>query len=295
MEEIIVSLIIHTCIAVGGDNMPKTLGVGLGWSSHVRSHSTGTPNAVGNICPTGRGLKTGIMMPCRSRRSDVLGSGGVNPGHGSIMGSNGAVKTTSPLVDLLDRSAEDDVPRPNLSGGDVPQDLLGIDLTPASSQSCMNQAQKSGTDVLLDLLSTGTPTDILSPPSAPSTQILSGGSSSTMDLLDSFPPISSMPDGNGPAYPSIVAFESNSLKVTFNFSKQQGNPQTVIEAHFSNKSPNVYTDFIFQAAVPKFLQLHLEPASSNTLPASGNESITQKFTNSQNGKHLQVIEPCLVA
>ncbi|KAG9152014.1 hypothetical protein Leryth_002262 [Lithospermum erythrorhizon] len=169
-----------------------------------------------------------------------------------------AVKTTSPLVDLLDLTAEDDVPTPNLSGGDVPQDLLGIDLSPASSQSCSLFSAKSGTDVLLDLLSIGTPPDILSSPSAPSTQILSGGSSSTMDLLDSFPPISSMPDGNGPAYPSIVAFESNSLKVTFNFSKQQGNPQTVIEAHFSNKSPNVYTDFIFQAAVPKFLQLHLD-------------------------------------
>ncbi|KAG9152033.1 hypothetical protein Leryth_002292 [Lithospermum erythrorhizon] len=188
---------------------------------------------------------------------------------------NGAVKTTSPLVDLLDLSAEDDVPTPNLSGGDVLQDLLGIDLSPASSQSGMNQAQKSGTDVLLDLLSIETPPgqssssmpdmssptlnkkstidvlDILSSPSAPSTQIPSAGSSSTMDLLDSFPPRSSMPDGNGPAYPSIVAFESNTLKVTFNFSKQQGNPQTVIEAHFSNKSPNVYTDFIFQAAVPK--------------------------------------------
>ncbi|GAA0150042.1 membrane traffic protein [Lithospermum erythrorhizon] len=228
---------------------------------------------------------------------------------------NGAVKTTSPLVDLLDLSAEDDVPTPNLSGGDVLQDLLGIDLSPASSQSGMNQAQKSGTDVLLDLLSIETPPgqssssmpdmssptlnkkstidvlDILSSPSAPSTQIPSAGSSSTMDLLDSFPPSSSMPDGNGPDYPSIVAFESNTLKVTFNFSKQQGNPQTVIKAHFSNKSPNVYTDFIFQAAVPKFLQLHLEPASSNTLPASGNESITQKLrvTNSQNGKKSLVM------
>ena len=62
-------------------------------------------------------------------------------------------------------------------------------------------------------------------------------------------------DGYGLAYPSIVAYESNNLKVTFNFSKQQGNPQTVIEAHFSNKSPNVYTEFIFQAAVPKVCYL----------------------------------------
>ncbi|GAA0145222.1 membrane traffic protein [Lithospermum erythrorhizon] len=229
---------------------------------------------------------------------------------------NGVAKATSPpLVDLLDLSA-DDVSTPNLSGGDPLHDLLGIDLSPASLQSGTNQAQKSGTDVLLDLLSIGTPAaqnspsmpdmlsptldkqntadvlDILSSPSAPSTQIPSAGSSSTMDLLDSFAPSSSKPDGNGPAFPSIIAFESNTLKVTFNFSKQQGDPQTiVIEAHFSNKSSNVYTDFIFQAAVPKFLQLHLEPASSNTLPASGNESITQKLrvTNSQHGKKSLVM------
>jgi hypothetical protein len=35
-----------------------------------------------------------------------------------------------------------------------------------------------------------------------------------------------------------------------------------------------------------FLQLHLDPASSNTLPASGNGSITHnlRVTNSQHGK-----------
>ncbi|XP_038690157.1 TPR repeat-containing thioredoxin TTL1-like [Tripterygium wilfordii] len=38
----------------------------------------------GNICPSGRILKTG-MNPIRSSKSDVLGSGGGNYGHGSIM------------------------------------------------------------------------------------------------------------------------------------------------------------------------------------------------------------------
>lgn len=37
----------------------------------------------GNICPTGRVLKTG--MACRSTKTDVLGSGAGNYGHGSIM------------------------------------------------------------------------------------------------------------------------------------------------------------------------------------------------------------------
>jgi hypothetical protein len=49
-----------------------------------------------------------------------------------------------------------------------------------------------------------------------------------------------------------VAFESSSLRITFNFSKQPGNPQTtLVQATFTNLTPNDFTDFIFQAAVPK--------------------------------------------
>ncbi|XAR65048.1 hypothetical protein NMG60_11009004 [Bertholletia excelsa] len=222
---------------------------------------------------------------------------------------NGVAKSiAAPLVDLLDLSS-DSVPEPKSSGGDLFQDLLGVDLSPASSQSGIGQAQESGTDVLLDLLSIGAPPaqsnsfvcDILlhsqdnktslaaerlssSVPSAKSSTLVGG--SPIMDLLDGFSPSPAKHD-SAPAFLSIVAFESNSLKITFNFSKPQGNPETtLIEAVFTNKLPNVGTAFVFQAAVPKFLQLHLDPASSNTLPAGGNGSITQnmRLTNSQHGK-----------
>ncbi|KAL6969480.1 hypothetical protein U1Q18_029192 [Sarracenia purpurea var. burkii] len=226
---------------------------------------------------------------------------------------NGVAKpTAAPLVDLLDLSS-DDAPAPSSSGGDFLQDLLGVDLSPASSQSGI-QAQKNGTDVLLDLLSIGTPpaqsssfaSDILSSsqdktssgllqtlssPSAAQASSHAGGSP-VMDLLDGFAPNPTTHDDNGPTYPSIVAFESSSLKIMFNFSKSPGNPQaTIIQATFTNNSPNAYTDFIFQAAVPKFLQLHLDPASSSILPASGDGSITQdlRVTNSQHGKKSLVM------
>lgn len=90
-----------------------------------------------------------------------------------------------------------------------------------------------------------------------------------------------------PTFPSITAFQSNSLKITFTFTKQPGKPQvTQIKASFTNMSSNTYTDFLFQAAVPKFVQLHLDPASSNILSASGNGSITQTLsvTNTQHGQ-----------
>lgn len=62
---------------------------------------------------------------------------------------------------------------------------------------------------------------------------------------------------NGTVYPSMTAFESSSLKVTFNFNKQPGNPQTtLIEAAFENKTSNICTNFIFQVAVPKVMSDH---------------------------------------
>ncbi|XP_044493317.1 AP-1 complex subunit gamma-2-like isoform X2 [Mangifera indica] len=194
---------------------------------------------------------------------------------------NGVAKpAAAPLLDLLDLNA-DDAPAPSSSGGDFLQDLLGVDLSPASVQSGPSPAPKAGADVLLDLLSIGMPPavqsnstmlDILSTsqdnkapvatldvlssmPTLPA-QNLPVGSASMMDLLDGFAPTTLTPkhEDNGPAYPSIVAFESSSLKLTFNFSKPPGNPQTtLIQATFTNLSPDVYTDFIFQAAVPKFL------------------------------------------
>ncbi|XP_050236513.1 AP-1 complex subunit gamma-2-like [Mercurialis annua] len=233
----------------------------------------------------------------------------------SVKLPNGVAKpSAAPLVDLLDLS--DDAPAPSLSGGDFLHDLLGVDLEPASMRPGANQTPKAGTDVLLDLLSIGSPPVQSSSPTAdmllssqnnqtpistldsvlsssPSSQVNSSTRASPMmDLLDGFGPSPSKQEDNGTAYPPIVAFESSDLRITFVFSKSPGNPQTtVIQATFANLSSNTFTDFVFQAAVPKFLQLHLDPASSNTLPASGNGSVTQnlRVTNSQHGKKSLVM------
>ncbi|KAJ4961224.1 hypothetical protein NE237_021134 [Protea cynaroides] len=256
------------------------------------------------------GKKAGSLQPTIS-----------TPTGASLNLPNGVAKPPAALlVDLLDLTS-DDAPAPRSTGGDFLQDLLGVDLAPISLLSGTSQRPPSGTDVLLDLLSIGspvqtnpsspsislpnqdsktsvTPLERLSSLSSLSTQVSSpGGGAPMVDLLDGLSPSLSMAENkfqgsnfsgdNGLVYPSIVAFESSSLKIMFSFSKPPGNPQTtIIQATFTNMSSNVYTDFIFQAAVPKFVQLHLEPASSNSLPASGNESATQKLrvTNSQHGQ-----------
>ncbi|KAI3733533.1 hypothetical protein L6452_12976 [Arctium lappa] len=231
---------------------------------------------------------------------------------------NGVIAKTdvAPLVDLLDLGGDEPAP-PSSSGGNFLLDLIDVDMPPSSSQSVSgtSQPQKSGTDVLLDLLSTWSPppqkesptTDIVllnqddntsvnALDSVSSSMVPSGQAKPTgsamMDLLAEFGPHPETPEDSGPTYPPIVAYESSALTITFNFSKRPGSPQTTdIEALFTNKSSDVYTDFVFQAAVPKFLQLHLEPASSNTLPGSGNGSITQKLhvTNRQHGKKSLVM------
>lgn len=59
-----------------------------------------------------------------------------------------------------------------------------------------------------------------------------------------------------PDFPAITAFESNSVKIAFSFTKLPGRQHdTQIKATFTNKSSNEYTDFIFQAAVPKVLEI----------------------------------------
>ncbi|KMT07292.1 hypothetical protein BVRB_6g149210 [Beta vulgaris subsp. vulgaris] len=225
---------------------------------------------------------------------------------------NGVSKPAAPLVDLLDLSS-DDVPAPNSSGGgDFLNDLLGVDLSLAPSQSGTTQNQKSGTDALLDLLSigsppamdssatpdilslslesksSGVPLERLSSVSSMPVQVSSpSGAAPIVDLLDDLSSSQPTLEINGPQFPSIAAFESSSLKMMFDFSKSAGSLQvTSIKATFTNLSANIYTDFLFQAAVPKFLQLHLDPASSTSLPANGNGSITQtmRVTNSQHGK-----------
>uniref|UniRef100_A0A7N0T865 AP-1 complex subunit gamma n=1 Tax=Kalanchoe fedtschenkoi TaxID=63787 RepID=A0A7N0T865_KALFE len=229
---------------------------------------------------------------------------------------NGVAKpaAAAPLVDLLDLSS-DDTPMPSSSGNDFLNDLLGVDLSSTPSIPGASQAPNLGTDVLLDLLSIGTPAQNSSPtidsltPSKESKSPLAAlealpsplasakasspaGSGSMMDLLDGVSPVQPASDKNGQPYPSVVAYESSSLKIMFDFSKPPGNPQTThIKATFTNKTANTYSDFIFQAAVPKFLQLHLDPASSNTLLGSGTGSITQslRVTNSQHGKKAIVM------
>ncbi|PWZ16234.1 AP-1 complex subunit gamma-2 [Zea mays] len=197
---------------------------------------------------------------------------------------NGVAKPPpAPLADLLDLGS-DDAPvttsAPTTSPNDFLQDLLGIGGAPSTS-----------TDILMDLLSIGSSPVQNGPPtsnfSLPGIEIKPPPvTPQVVDLLDGLSSSTSLPDENA-AYPTITAFQSATLRITFSFKKQPGKPQeTTINASFTNLATTALTDFVFQAAVPKFIQLRLDPASSSTLPASGNVSVTQSLsvTNNQHGQ-----------
>jgi len=156
---------------------------------------------------------------------------------------------------------------------------------------CLGGAPSTSTDILMDLLSIGStpvqngpPTSNFIPPGIETKSV--AVTPQVVDLLDGLSSSTSLPDENA-AYPTITAFQSATLRITFSFKKQPGKPQeTTINATFTNLATTTFTDFIFQAAVPKFIQLRLDPASSSTLPASGNGSVTQGLcvTNNQHGQ-----------
>ncbi|KAL6912296.1 hypothetical protein ACP4OV_001101 [Aristida adscensionis] len=235
---------------------------------------------------------------------------------GGLKLPNGIAKPTAPLADLLDLGS-DDAPATAAASTTAPsdflQDLLGIGGTNPSTTGAPLSAS---TDILMDLLSIGSSPSQNGPsapgfsppgppgqetkpvPAAPGAIDLLGSLSSAetkptpavppaMDLLDSLSSSTPASGLDNTAHPSITAFQSATLKITFDFKRQSGNPrETKIHATFTNLTSSTFTDFIFQAAVPKFIQLRLDPASGNTVPAGGNGSVTQglNVTNNQHGQ-----------
>ncbi|OEL26891.1 AP-1 complex subunit gamma-2, partial [Dichanthelium oligosanthes] len=228
---------------------------------------------------------------------------------GGLKLPNGVAKPTSaPLADLLDLSSDGALASTTASTttpNDFLQDLLGIG---GVSSSTAGVPSTASTDILMDLLSIGSsPSQNGAPvtdfhhsgqeskpvPAVPEAIDLLAETKATpvvpqaMDLLDGLSSSTSVSGLEKTAHPSITAFQSATLKITFDFKRQPGNPrETTIHATFTNLTSSTFTEFIFQAAVPKFIQLRLDPASGNTVPANGNGSVTQglNITNNQQGQ-----------
>lgn len=106
----------------------------------------------------------------------------------------------------------------------------------------------------------------------------------SLDSLYENQPVSAQ---SSPSFPSVVAYDDGELKVSFDFSKDPSTPEiTNIVASFTNQSSADMSNFVLQAAVPKFMQIKLLPASSNVVPKGGSARATQKLivTNGMHGE-----------
>ncbi|CAI5958077.1 unnamed protein product [Closterium sp. NIES-64] len=227
------------------------------------------------------------------------------------------------LADLLDLTADDSSAAPAAAaaapaaaaGGLL--DLLGGVSAPAAVAT--SAPSPGGADLLLDLLSLGDapapPAAAAAPAAMPAAAIdplagLMGGAAPTLitptpapapfapaaaaAAVDPFGGFAAAPAAAAaPSFPGIVALESRGLRITFEFAKDPAAPQsTTISASYTNSSPSPLTDFVFQAAVPKFMQLQLEAASGAVVPASNSGSVTQtmRITNTLHGQKPLVMK-----
>lgn len=78
-------------------------------------------------------------------------------------------------------------------------------------------------------------------------------------------------------------FDKSGLKIQFSCRRDASG--TCIMARFGNMSSMPMTNFVFEAAVPKYLQLKMEPATSQILaPQTSNVTQSMVVVNTTNGE-----------
>lgn len=77
--------------------------------------------------------------------------------------------------------------------------------------------------------------------------------------------------------PSVNAYDKNGIKIDMTFEKQES--VIMVNLNVSNKTETQVTDFLFQAAVPKSLQLQMFNPTTNSLAPFGNLEQTLKVNN----------------
>jgi len=116
---------------------------------------------------------------------------------------------------------------------------------------------------------------------------VSGGGGAGLGLLDLFgggDSPAAAPTGQVVEAAPIVAFEKAGLKIVFHPRKEADGSSTVV-ARFCNSLTVPMTNFVFEAAVPKFVSLTMQPATGQVLPPQ-NDLVSQTMvcSNNSNGE-----------
>jgi len=173
----------------------------------------------------------------------------------------------------------------DLGGGAT---LVDVDLigglgqpTPSLPQSCNEVGLSSLEDIMGLSLGGGevgqTPSfnlldslggDGLGTPAAPSLGITGGGLDSLLNGVDTLSFATS-------STPPFTVYEKYGLRINFTFPNKQGATLDIV-LQAQNLTQQTISDFNFQAAVPKSMQLQMQASDSNAIPASA--SVSQQMT-----------------
>lgn len=92
-------------------------------------------------------------------------------------------------------------------------------------------------------------------------------------------------------WPAEVVYQANGLTITFNYTQPQGSADTLdVVAQFANSSDSDMADLDFQVAVPKYITLTMQRASSSTVPKRNQGVSTQniRFVNTNPQKKIVI-------
>lgn len=218
-------------------------------------------------------IRAGVLerMPALEKKQKPAASmdAGLGGQNGSSRAAAEPAKAAQPqsdanlLMDLLDDSA------PSTPG-------LGVGAGPAPPAGGGGGDLNSLIGGLDDLIG-GAATAPTPPPAAPAPM---GG----MDLMGGG--AAAVPAA--PAAPEpFVVFEKGGLCIRFALSKDPSNPSvSAVEASFSNANASPLTDLVFQAAVPKYMKMQIQPATGNMVPPANSGTVKQqiKLANSMHGQ-----------
>mmetsp|Transcript_13629 Transcript_13629/g.22490 ORF Transcript_13629/g.22490 Transcript_13629/m.22490 type:complete len:847 (-) Transcript_13629:130-2670(-) len=206
---------------------------------------------------------------------DLVGGGG---GGVDLTGGMGNLGLSSP-------STSAPITSPAASGGGGSNFLLDLDdifggggnAPPPQQQQQQQPVTSGGGDLLADIFAT--------PPAPVPQQQQQVPQQNFMQQQQAPVPVMTP---TPPANPSLVAFDKNGLVINMELSKPNpANPgSTRILCKFTNNTGTPFANFVFQAAVPKYLKLEMLPPSNTTVPPHSNGAVTQeiRLINSMQGE-----------
>ncbi|KAK9838207.1 hypothetical protein WJX84_012119, partial [Apatococcus fuscideae] len=219
-------------------------------------------------CEYGRIFKYDAIRPQLLEHMPALDEATYSRNLGSALPTDTAaaapqVTAEGDLISTSEPTANGPTSAPVSQTSDAVADLLSMDLG-GGNLSAPPAPTSSGMDAL-DLLG-----EAPAPAQTGGLEDLLGGASTPAEFQ----------------HPPLTAFEKDGLQVVFTFKPQLSQPGlTDITATYTNAGSEPVSDFSLQAAVPKFMQLRLDPASGSSLQPNSGNSLTQLLhvTNSQQG------------